>query len=230
MIGGCTDPAWNSVNCFPHCKASLLGGISTVYRCSDDSWCCADGGNTTSCCNDPQVKLFKIIKEAHVENGTAFAQGYNIAPDDDITGTAVPSSAPSNTSSCAVTTVTTTARSSSNVSATDLGVGLGVGIPLLAAVGILSFLLLREKKRSRPAGTRRGSASSMGPMVARPSVHAVSQRTEVSSPQVESPRTGFGEPPLSAHFAEAGAEQRRNVHELDSKEPQLVAELPGLKS
>jgi hypothetical protein len=226
QIGGCTDPTWNALNCFSHCKSSLLGGISTLYRCSNDNWCCSDGGNETSCCHDPKVELFKIVKEANVQNGTAFIQGYNIAPDQDIRGTATPSSAPSSTSGC---TATTTSQSSSNLTAAGLGIGLGVGIPLLAAVGVLSFLLLREKKRTRDTSARRGSASSMGQIVGRPSVQAGSPRIERPSTQVGSPRTGYGELPNS-HSVEAGVGQRRKIHELYGEDHQQVVEMPGQKA
>ena len=124
--------------------------------------------------------------------------GYNIAPDEDINGTAVPSSATDH--------------------GVGLGVGLGVGIPLLAAVGILSFLLLREKKRSRPTRARHGSASSMGQIMARPSMQAESPRVERSSTK--------GDLLPQTRFADADAGQTRQVHELHSKDSQLV-ELPG---
>lgn len=156
-----------------------------------------------------------------MQNGTAFIQGYSIAPDEDITGTAVPSSVPSSTSECAATT---TAQSSTKVTATGLGVGLGVGLLLLAAIGVLSFLLLREKKRGRHIGTHRSFAGSIGQIGARPSILVESPRTESGSLQVEPPRTGFGELPNS-QFVEAGVGQERKAHELYGKEHPQVAEL-----
>jgi hypothetical protein len=209
------------VNCFPHCKSSQLGTISTVYRCSNNNWCCSDGANSTNCCHDPHVKLFKIGRDAYVQNGTAFIQGYNIALDKDITSTATPSS-PSSSSNGSQCTATIPAQSSSKVTAAGVGVGLGVGVPLLAAIGVLSFLLLQERRRSRNSSARRGSASSMVQTIARTSGQLESPRVERQS---GSPRTGSGEPPNS-EFAEIGLGQRRNVHELHGEEHLQVAELP----
>jgi len=158
----------------------------------------------TSCCNDPQVNLFKIVRSAYVQNGTAFIQGYNIAPDEDIMGTA-----------------TAIGQSSDGATAVGLGVGLGVGIPLLAAIGVLSFLLLREKKRSQRISALGGSARS--------SVQAESVGGGRPSTHVESPRAGFEELP-NTRLAEAGAGQGRSVHEIYGNEHPQVAELPDHKA
>jgi hypothetical protein len=219
-IGGCTDPTWNSVNCFSHCKSSQLGTVSTVYRCSNNNWCCSDGANSTSCCHDPHVKLFKLGRDAYVQNGTAFIQGYNIAPDRDI----IPSS-PSSSFNGSLCTATAPAQSFSQVTVTGVGVGLGVGVPLLAAISVLSFLLLQERRRSRNSSAGRGSASSMVQTVARTPGQLESPRVERQSSQAGSSRTGFGEPPNS-QFADIGDGQRRNVHELHEEHLQ-VAELPN---
>jgi hypothetical protein len=54
-----------------------------------------------------------------VQNGTAFIPGHNIAPDEDIMGTATPS-APSRTSECTATAI---GQSSDGATAVELGVG-----------------------------------------------------------------------------------------------------------
>ncbi len=227
--GGCTDSTWNSVHCFPHCVPSHLGTISTLYRCSNNNWCCSDGGNTSSCCHDPQVNLFKILHEALVQNGTAFVEGYNIAADEDIVGTAVPSS----TIVCSQTAVSTTTQcpsatatsSSDRVTATGLGVGLGIGIPLLAATGLLSFLLFREKKKSRKLGEQNTHGNDKSHMMTSPpvSLSVLSPHSHESS--FHSHQNGF---------AEADSRQRGHPQELSGKEysqaqfPQ-IPELPGHK-
>ena len=106
-----------------------------------------------------------------------------------------------------------------------VGVGLGVGIPLLAAIGVLSFLLLQERRRGRNSSERGGSASSMVQIVARTPGQLESPRMERRSDQAGSPSTDFGELPNS-QFAELSVGQRRNVHELHGKEHLQVAELP----
>lgn len=211
------------MSCFAHCNSSQLGSTSTVFRCDNDDWCCSDGRNTTSYCNDPQVKLFKIVRNAYVQNRTAFIQGYNIALDEDITGTATPS-APSSTSKC---TTTATGQSFDGATAVWLGVGLGVGIPLLAATGVLS-LLLREKKRSQRISTHGGFANSMD-QIARSSVQAELVGRARPSTHVESPRAGLTKLP-NTQLAEAGPGQRRSVHEIYGKEHPQAAELSDHKA
>lgn len=195
-----------------------------MYRCNNDNWCCSDGGNSTSCCHDPHVKLFKIAKDAYVQNGTAFIQGYNIAPDKDITSTTIPSS-PSSSSNGSQCTATTPAQSSSKVTVAGVGVGLGVGVPLLAAIGVLSFLLLQERRRTRNSSARRGSAISMVQRVTGTPGQLESPRMERPSAQAGSARTGLGELPNS-QFAGLGVGQRRDAHELRGEEHLQVAELP----
>ncbi|EXJ66551.1 uncharacterized protein A1O5_10220, partial [Cladophialophora psammophila CBS 110553] len=80
--GLCTDSTWQDDACFPRCLTSQRKpGPSSLYRCSNNNWCCSDGAsNSTSCCRDEGVKLFPIIAHAAVENGSAFLHGYSIAP------------------------------------------------------------------------------------------------------------------------------------------------------
>ncbi|EXJ61579.1 hypothetical protein A1O7_02007, partial [Cladophialophora yegresii CBS 114405] len=75
--GLCTDSTWQDQACFLQCVNSYRAGPSTVYRCNNNNWCCADGvANSTSCCQDKGVGLFPILKHAAVENGSAFIKGY----------------------------------------------------------------------------------------------------------------------------------------------------------
>ncbi|EHY56450.1 hypothetical protein ABEF92_006186 [Exophiala dermatitidis] len=79
--GLCTDSTWGDKACFPYClKPRRIHYISTVYRCSNDYWCCSDGANNTSCCEDDGVNKFRIPEDAQVQNGSAFRNGYSIAP------------------------------------------------------------------------------------------------------------------------------------------------------
>lgn len=48
---------------------------NTLYRCNDNNWCCSASGNTTSCCNDPNVDLF-TVGHADIFNGSAWPAGY----------------------------------------------------------------------------------------------------------------------------------------------------------
>lgn len=153
--GACTDSTWEDSSCFQQC-----GAFSTLYRCSNNNWCCSNGGNTTNCCNDSGVSLFTITGQALIQNGTAFVSGYNIAPVADIvsststatstsaSGTSSPTSS-SGSQSATSPTSTSTSNSDSGALAAGLGAGLGVGIPLAIAVGALTYLLMRERKKNK---------------------------------------------------------------------------------
>ncbi|KAI0482084.1 hypothetical protein GGR56DRAFT_684566 [Xylariaceae sp. FL0804] len=153
--GACTDPTWSDASCFQFCGGDLT---STLYRCGTDDWCCANGVNGTSCCNDSDVNLFKISDEALIKNSTALAPGYYLA-------SSVPASSSSSfsTSSAASSTTASTSSvcsfapspssssspSSSGALWVGLGAGLGIGVPLAVAVATLYYLLARERRLAR---------------------------------------------------------------------------------
>lgn len=134
--------------------------VNTLYRCNDNKWCCSLGGNTTSCCNDPNVSLFPIPQVAggaNIFNGSAFAPGYVLRQTTTSTASATgtkPTSTSTSGNTCPTigsSAVPCPAPSSNNGDTTKVGVGVGVGIgvPLLAALAAVLFLLSREKQRSR---------------------------------------------------------------------------------
>ena len=168
--GLCTDSTWQDQACFPRCLTPRRRQApSSVYRCSNNKWCCSDGvSNATSCCQDQDIDLFPIIEHAAVENGSAFLHGYSIAPIASILTNGVgPTTTPLQTltftTDISGSPVTITATTTGDPTAlpvrevadhqavltSGLGAGLGIGIPLLAAIGVLSFLLFREKRRHR---------------------------------------------------------------------------------
>ena len=61
-IGTCTDKTWTDPSCFQDCPYStgIEHGFNTLYRCNGNQWCCSTIGNTTSCCDDCDVKLFRL--------------------------------------------------------------------------------------------------------------------------------------------------------------------------
>ena len=132
--GLCTDSTWKDPACFLQClDVDRDHKLSTLYRCNHNHWCCSPARNSTTCCNDPDVSLFQGTGTAKVQNGTAFVAGYSIAPIASIT---TDSSSSSSSSS----------SSDHKAVAARVGAGLGIGLPLLAVIGVLSFLLFRERK------------------------------------------------------------------------------------
>ena len=73
--GACTDSSWGTSACFQDCPQ-----FSTPYRCNNNNWCCSNGGNIISCCNDRNVALNQIPDLALVQNGSAFIANWTMAP------------------------------------------------------------------------------------------------------------------------------------------------------
>ena len=137
-----------------------------MYRCSDNDWCCSPNGNTTSCCQDTTdgSNLFKLPEGvAQIENGTNFVPGYTIAALSALqTSTAEPFQATTtngakSTHNPEVATTTGAVQTPSAIAtgrkddgqkvvAVGAGVGVGIGVPLLAALGAVLFLYVREKR------------------------------------------------------------------------------------
>lgn len=151
--GTCTDASWNADACFQRCLGIRIGAMSTVYKCSDNQFCCSGGANATSCCNDPgQNIFFKIPAAAQVENGTAFVNGYNIAPNSAITAALSTSITSASASQPTTSTHATDASGLSSDCSSDktkvgVGVGVGMGVPLIALVLLFLVLWLRERRQ-----------------------------------------------------------------------------------
>ena len=153
--GSCTDRSWESKDCFRRCPGAL-GALNTLYRCDDNEWCCSSGGNTTSCCQDPNVYLFKLNGQnnpSRVMGGSAFVPGYTIAPIAALEAAEIRSnlSCPSNEADgqSASPSPATCPASGNNVMETGLRAGLGIGPPLISALATLLFFLIREKRINR---------------------------------------------------------------------------------
>ena len=161
--GTCTDKTWKDPSCFQQCPRSAdyeTPYVNTLYRCDWNYWCCSAGGNETSCCNDPNVASFSVTRldiPAAIYNGSGFASGFTVAPVQALNtqySVPAPSSTPVNHptrigGALLSAPVCRNSTSSPNPITVGIGAGLGVGIPLLIALGSVSFLLLRERRRSR---------------------------------------------------------------------------------
>ncbi|KAL8670716.1 MAG: hypothetical protein Q9168_004765 [Polycauliona sp. 1 TL-2023] len=155
--GSCTDATWESRACFQKCPGAL-GALNTLYRCDDNQWCCSLGGNTPSCCQDPDVELFElngVNNPSRVMGGSAFVPGYTIAPIAalETTKPGISSSSTSNPSKACSASASNQSEacpaSGDDVTKVGLGAGLGIGLPLTSALATLLFFLLREKRINR---------------------------------------------------------------------------------
>ncbi|KAL8777602.1 MAG: hypothetical protein Q9213_007788 [Squamulea squamosa] len=174
--GSCTDKSWNSQQCFRMCPGNR-GALNTLYRCDENLWCCSSGGNITSCCQDPNVELFKpnsVNGPSLVMGGEAWAPEYTIAPVAALNAvgtsknpTSGPSQLPSPLPDASSTSNNTAvnpksspseppspspdASSTSNNAAmkAGLGAGLGAGLSLVTALSIMLFFLRRERHINR---------------------------------------------------------------------------------
>ncbi|KAI4253154.1 MAG: hypothetical protein LQ352_003864 [Teloschistes flavicans] len=186
--------------------AFATDNVNTLFRCNDNQWCCSEGGNTTSCCDDSNVILFtnpSDAKLAQIYNGSAFASGFTLSQISHSTTSAASAATPSATATNQVVcptpdsnhsndSSTPAAHKVSPVTKVGVGVGVGVGVPLLAALGATLFLWSREKKRGRDLQQRAAAA-------------AAAQQTLWEGKAQEGYKAGYG----------AGGSQR--VHEMPGR-------------
>jgi hypothetical protein len=177
--GACTDSSWKDPNCFQSCpkctpphtappppiQHTLLTltltayksqGPNTLYRCSNEKWCCSKGGNITSCCSDPSVSTFNGTEVAgDIYNGSAWAPGFTLVqfadPKTGKTGGSFPtgSALPGKNGTHSAAASSCPAPKNDDATKVGLGVGLGVGVPLLAALGAVLFLWSKERRSNR---------------------------------------------------------------------------------
>lgn len=122
------------------CIAFVQAEVNSLYRCSSSQWCCSAGSKTASCCNEPNVTLFGSTLST-IYNGSAFSSEYTLIPVAQLMPEA------------SVMSVCKEANK-----AVGLRVGLGLGLPLLTALGALSLLLRRARRRSRKSRERADGA------------------------------------------------------------------------
>ena len=140
-----------SVWAFSGNQAYRTSVTNTLYRCSNNNWCCSAGGNITSCCNDPGIEnvLFKL-DGSEISNGSAWASGLTLVPISAVQTTSLPTasmltqSCP--TQSCPPQTVI---KESSETRKVGLAVGFGTGVPLFIAFSVAVVLLWRERRSSK---------------------------------------------------------------------------------
>ncbi|KAL8994617.1 MAG: hypothetical protein Q9169_005461 [Polycauliona sp. 2 TL-2023] len=185
--GSCTDESWDSKGCFKKCPGSR-GALNTLYRCDDNQWCCSLGGNTTGCCQDPNVETFEVNGNgdpSRVMGGSAFVRGYTIAPI-----AALETGEPKNELSPASNqTGEVCSTSGDDTMKVGLGAGLGIGLPLTAALATLLFFLLREKRINRELRRNTGVPNMTGNYASNDNARNQNATGHKSSHELDS---GFG--------------------------------------
>lgn len=123
---------------------------NTLYRCSNNYWCCSAGGNITSCCNDFGVEnVLFTLGGSEISNGSAWASGLALVP-----ASAMRTSLPTDsklTQSCPTQSCPPQPiyNEHSETRKAGLAVGFGTGVPLLIAFSVAIVLLRREKRSGK---------------------------------------------------------------------------------
>jgi len=145
--GSCTDKTWQSNACPQTCRQDPFN--KNAYAASTTIIPCGGPGAISNefCCNSPGRNCCTIATFGLGSTGNAFSHGLDqlVLELKNANGTSKAPSAPSQTSS---------SQNCSTKSSTPLTIasiiGLAVGVPLGALVlGILGFLIWREKRRSK---------------------------------------------------------------------------------
>ncbi|KAH8760464.1 hypothetical protein F5883DRAFT_500751 [Diaporthe sp. PMI_573] len=142
--GGCTDQQFLQSGCPRICHSrEIVGGVpdrhAGVFQCESTSLACISRDNCSK--QNFTVGAYRAVMNAALStdlfNSGATATAF-IAP-----------STSANTEDASATTCTDKQRDSSGISTGAVaGIGVGVGLPLVVAVGVLTFMLIREKRRS----------------------------------------------------------------------------------
>ena len=152
--GYCANSGWRAP-CSQYCSQYAF---STLFRCNNNNWCCSEGANVTSCCQDIATPS-KMADQALVLNGTAFAPGVELlaigAGTVDGYGTGIGNASCAEGAQATTTVVMqptasckASSQGSSNTMAVGIGAGLGVGLPFLTIILVLAMSLHKERRRS----------------------------------------------------------------------------------
>ncbi|KAK2063213.1 hypothetical protein LY76DRAFT_601959 [Colletotrichum caudatum] len=157
--GACTAKDWTTNGCPAYCdKEGVAGAVpgahAGIAKCTNQQYACQ---STSNCATDsfelpagimlPNLYLKEDIGVVATTTSTAGAPTATAA------ATAATSAGAAGTAGGASeATCTSTPAASSGISTgAAAGIGVGVGAPLALAIGLLTVLLLREKKKTRAA-------------------------------------------------------------------------------
>ncbi|GKT41662.1 uncharacterized protein ColSpa_01843 [Colletotrichum spaethianum] len=162
--GACTDENWTTSGCPKYCdKDDIVGGgngtslrsicvliLAAVYGahagialCGDSKYACQTSSNCANYTFGVPAGVMLLNKYLQSDLG-------DVATATATTTATTSGSTVGITSGGSVATCSSTAAASSGISTgAAAGIGVGVGAPLALAVGLLTVLLLREKKKTR---------------------------------------------------------------------------------
>ncbi|KAF2169784.1 hypothetical protein M409DRAFT_52285 [Zasmidium cellare ATCC 36951] len=146
--GSCTDQSWDADGCGQYCTNYNTGGGYAIMACTNTTFTCRF--NPDKCSVTSSVFTMKDM-DTIVLKSDQLTSAMELAGVD--TGSSSTDSDSTSSTSVPVVTVTATGAASPDsakgyTSGQMAGVGAGVGVPLLLAIGALSWLLILEKKKS----------------------------------------------------------------------------------
>ncbi|KAK1598356.1 uncharacterized protein LY79DRAFT_538953 [Colletotrichum navitas] len=163
--GACTAKDWSTSGCPTYCdKEDVAGAVrgahAGIAKCTNKQYACQ---STSNCATDSfEVPAGNMLPNLYLKSdigviataSTASTAGTAPATATGTAATSVGDGAGGATEATCTSTPADAAASSGISTGAAAGIGVGVGAPLALAVGLLTVLLLREKKKTRQALSR----------------------------------------------------------------------------
>ena len=145
--GSCTDRKWLSAECPSFCTANQDGGEG-MEKCADsnvDSYCCLQGEQCTSKCDNGSV-VIRFQGEPSVVTTIGVT-----ATASQVLSTGESSIVASQTTAESRATESSAVRETSSHSSTGLKIGAGVGVPLgVLALVLAAYVIWKKMRKSKP--------------------------------------------------------------------------------
>ncbi|KAH9230170.1 hypothetical protein K456DRAFT_541810 [Colletotrichum gloeosporioides 23] len=150
--GGCTDKDFQQTGCPKYCDTTDIVGATPnrhagVWACASKVFACTSLDNCSK--QNFTVGAYRAVMNVALSTDLADSATTATASASATSGSA----GASETTSSDATGSTCPATENGISTGAAAGIGVGVGLPLAIAVGALTFMLMREKKRSRAAQT-----------------------------------------------------------------------------
>ncbi|KAK1993352.1 hypothetical protein LX36DRAFT_586524 [Colletotrichum falcatum] len=151
--GACTAKDWATSGCPTYCDkegvaGAALGAHAGVAKCTNEQYACQ---STSNCATDSfQVPAGVMMSNLYLKEDIGLVATASAST---TTAAAATATAATSAGGASEATCTSTAAGGGISTGAAAGIGVGVGAPLALAVGLLTVLLLREKKKTRAASS-----------------------------------------------------------------------------